>query len=194
MFAGQVIPGFGSDTAAGLVPIPQVAVHYAVFFGLGATVHLVPKTASGLGDGWAVMLPLGIACFPAASSISHMSPLAYEIAGNEPTRRVLSALGQSLFCWLLIFGCIGVCRRWLSKERVWIRYLSDSAYWLYLAHLPLVILVQLLLKTLTMPAMAKFWILLVASSTLLLATYEWGVRYTFIGARLNGPRSRNTTA
>ena len=33
---GVVSPGFGPDTSAGLLPMPQVLLYYAVFFGFGA--------------------------------------------------------------------------------------------------------------------------------------------------------------
>ena len=35
--------------------------------------------------------------------------------------------------------------RWLaSRERAWVRYVSDASYWIYLVHLPLVIWAQML--------------------------------------------------
>jgi hypothetical protein len=39
-------------------------------------------------------------------------------------------------------------------------------------------------------ALPKFIIVCVGSSILLLITYQWGVRYMFIGRLLNGPRQR----
>ncbi len=90
----------------------------------------------------------------------------------------------------MIFGCLGLCRRVLSEKRRWVRYLSDSSYWLYLVHLPLVIVGQQVLQPLAMPALVKFALLVSGLTALMLASYEWGVRYTFIGTGLNGPRRR----
>lgn len=101
-----------------------------------------------------------------------MTPWGYDLAGDELTRRTLSAVGQALFCWLLILGAVGVCRRLLSAQRPWVRYHSDSSYWLYLAHLPLVLVGQRLLQPLPLPALAKFSILLIGSTAILLASYE----------------------
>ena len=190
MFSGRVVPGFGPDTSAGILPIPSVLAHYAVFFGFGALVYVSPKAGERLGMGWQFLLALALAIYPLALSISTMAPLGYELAGDEMTRRTLSALGQSLFCWLMVLGTAGLCHRLLSTERPRLRYLSDSSYWLYLAHLPLVIVGQMLLAPLPLPALAKFSILLAASTAVLLASYEWGVRYTFIGTLLNGKRRR----
>ena len=70
------------------------------------------------------------------------------------------------------------------------RYISDSSYWLYLAHLPLVILVQWFVKDLPVPAMLNFVGIVVVVSGILLLTYEYLIRYTLIGSMLNGPKKR----
>ena len=190
MFSGLYIPGFGPDTSAGLLPIPFVLAYYAIFFFFGALVYVTPTASERLGGGWWALLPLAFAIFPAAIAVSTMNPSGYELVGDELTRRMISPLGQALFCWLMVLGSVGLCRRLLSGERRWVRYLSDSSYWLYLAHLPLVIVGQMLLQPLPLPGLAKFGLLVVGSTAILLASYEWGVRYTFVGARLNGPRTR----
>ncbi len=70
------------------------------------------------------------------------------------------------------------------------RYLSDSSYWLYLAHLPLVIFLQSLIRSRDLPAGVKFWGLLIFASAVLLGSYQLFVRYTPIGTMLNGKRTR----
>ena len=124
-----------------------------------------------LGAGCWVLLPLALVIYPAASAVLTMTPWGYELAGNELTRRTLSAVGQALF---VILGAAGVFRRLLSGERRWVRKLSDSSYWLSLAHLPLVLVGQRLLPPLPLPGLVKFSILLVGSTAILPASYEWG--------------------
>ena len=70
------------------------------------------------------------------------------------------------------------------------RYLSDSAYWLYLAHLPLVMFLQRLVRYWDLPAAVKFVGICFVTSAILLVSYEYLVRYTFIGATLNGRKTR----
>ena len=70
------------------------------------------------------------------------------------------------------------------------RYISDSSYWLYVAHLPLIIVIQAVMRTWPIPAFAKFSIVCMLTGTLLLVSYEYCVRYTPIGAMLNGARKR----
>ena len=70
------------------------------------------------------------------------------------------------------------------------RYISDSSYWLYIVHLPLVLLVQWLVREWTIPVFFKFGMVLIAVTVLLLLSYQCFVRYTPIGTLLNGPRKR----
>ena len=89
-------------------------------------------------------------------------------------------------------GSIGVCRRLLSGESKTMRYISDSSYWLYLVHLPLVLLAQWFVREMPVPAFVKFTGMTIVISAFLLLTYEYGVQYTLIGRILNGPRQRTT--
>ena len=70
------------------------------------------------------------------------------------------------------------------------RYISDSSYWLYVAHLPLILVAQAVVMTWPMPAIAKITLVCVVTSALLLASYQLFIRYTPIGTMLNGPRKR----
>jgi peptidoglycan/LPS O-acetylase OafA/YrhL len=78
----------------------------------------------------------------------------------------------------------------LTKENWTIRYLSDSAYWLYLAHLPLVISTQILIQNWPGPAVVKCLLLTLAITGFLLLIYDKLVRYRWLGTLLNGSRTR----
>ena len=96
-----------------------------------------------------------------------------------------------LYAWLMAFGLMGLFGRLLGRERPGVRYVSDSSYWLYLVHLPLIIVGQVLLRGLELPAMVKFTLLVAGATIILLVSYQFLVRYTWIGRLLNGPRSRH---
>jgi hypothetical protein len=92
---------------------------------------------------------------------------------------------------MMTFACMGLFRRVIHAENKTIRYLSDSAYWLYLAHVPLVLAAQLLVRDWPLSASFKFLLLCAGVSGILLLSYQAFVRYTPLGILLNGPRVRS---
>ena len=98
-------------------------------------------------------------------------------------------------------GLVGIFERVLRSSRGWVRWLADSSYWIYILHLPVVTFLtfylahldrQGRLETLTgfaWSAELKFTIACVATTALGLVTYRYLVRYTALGALLNGKRA-----
>lgn len=80
-------------------------------------------------------------------------------------------------------------QRFLSSYSGWMRFVADASYWVYLVHLPIVLLLQTLLVPLEVNVWLKF--AFTTSSTLVacMATYVVFVRYTPIGWMLNGKRT-----
>ncbi|MCZ6836508.1 MAG: acyltransferase family protein [Planctomycetota bacterium] len=190
MNSGGTIPGFGPDTSAGILPIPHVLAYYAIFFGFGALMYNVPGAADRLGQSWWIQLPLAALIFPFALGLAIQAEWTQELIRNEYLFRVLATLGQVLYAWLMIFGLMGLFEKVLSRERPQVRYISDSSYWLYLVHLPLIIAGQVLLRNVNLPAFVKFSLLLGVTLVILLGSYQFLVRYSWVGRLLNGPRAR----
>ena len=175
--------GFGPDTSEGLIPAPQVLVYYACFFGFGALAY--DQRGRGgeplmdvVGRRWVIQLAVGtVVLFPAGLAL---------LEGLWSA----SALLQIVFAWTMSFGLIGLFRRFMSGARFRVRYLSDASYWMYLAHLPLVFVAQGIVARLGLPALVDFVVMCVAVTAVLLVTYRYVVRYTFVGRLLNGRRTR----
>lgn len=96
--------------------------------------------------------------------------------------------GYGFATWLLIFGMLGLFRRFLSNPSHRLRYLSDSSYWLYLIHLPLQYELSLYLNGLNLNGFIKFLIYNVISFAILIPSYHYLVRSTWLGLWLNGRR------
>ncbi len=167
---------FGPDTSLGILPQPHLLVYYAIFFGFGMSVFISGEKADGLGRLWPWHLLGTCLCFPAA-----LATMA---------NPVVTAVPQILFAWLMCFGFIGLFRRWCSSESRVMRYVSDSAYWLYLMHIPLVIVIACLMQTWKLPIFLKLSMICTSTTLILLVTYQLFVRYTWIGLVLHGPRDR----
>jgi peptidoglycan/LPS O-acetylase OafA/YrhL len=104
--------------------------------------------------------------------------------------RPISALLQVTYAWVMTFGLMGLFRRLLTSANDTIRYISDSSYWLYLAHVPLIIGAQMMVRDWPIPATAKFTLVCGGVTAFLLITYQTLVRYMWLGRFLNGPRKR----
>ncbi|MFN0129329.1 MAG: acyltransferase family protein [Verrucomicrobiales bacterium] len=181
--------GLGPDTSMGLIPMPHVLVYYAIFFFFGVLYFDCDDREHRLGGDWRWMLP---------STLLIIFPVAMEFTTGIfqfrdallPARfhRAASVVLQSLFAWGMCSGSIGLFRALLTRENRFIRYLSDSSYWLYLAHLPLCIAGQAIISQWRGPVWLKLSLFSLSLTAFLLLTYHFLVRYTWVGRLLNGPR------
>jgi ABC-type multidrug transport system ATPase subunit len=89
-----------------------------------------------------------------------------------------------------VFAILGLALRFLANESPARRYVADASYWIYLVHLPIVALMQVLVAKLPWHWSIKFPFLLAASFAILFLSYHWLVRFTIIGEILNGQRRR----
>jgi hypothetical protein len=96
------------------------------------------------------------------------------------------ALAYGLATWTWTLGLVGFALARLSDHSPVRRYLADASYWIYIAHLPLVMVLQLLVAQMTVAWWIKFPILVVVAFAILLASYELLVRHSWLGAWLNG--------
>ena len=184
------IPVFGPDISLGLIPLPHVLGYYGLFFTFGALLY-DRHSRSGellvdnLGRRWWIVLPVTIVI---------IFPLGLALTFAEDNRSwELASVAQVAYTWAMCIGLIGLFRSMLCRERRGVRFLSDASYWMYLAHVPLVIAAQMLVRNWNMAAAAKFLLICVAVCALLLVTYRAFVRYTPIGTLLNGKRIRPRT-
>lgn len=179
--ASMEFPSYGADTSTGLLPMPHVFAYYAIFFGFGALYFHYIQEAGEDTKHWALNLGLGIFI---------VYPISlYQIFEIEDKSLFTLALG-AVYPWLITFGLMGLFRKFFAHENKWMRYVSDASYWLYLAHLPLIILLQGVMQNWTAPALFKFTLIGVSITLVLLVMYEYLVRYRWLGRFLNGKREK----
>jgi peptidoglycan/LPS O-acetylase OafA/YrhL len=110
----------------------------------------------------------------------------YFLVDRTEFSNALHASIRSLTCWFFIFGFTGMFLRYFSKHSPLMRYVSDSAYWVYLLHLPLTAFLPGLIGGWDVPAILKFTIVASGTTFICFFTYHYLVRSTFIGEFLNG--------
>ena len=180
MAARGAIPNFGPDTFSSIIPMPYIPIYYAIFFFCGAFYYDCDDSDGKVGKQWIITMPLALlVIFPVVLTVE-LSP-GWLGKFRDPALLVLKAM----YAWLMVFSLIGISRELISREnRVW-RYLSDVAYWLYLAHLPLLLVVQEMIRTWPLPAVAKFGLICFGVTGILLLIHQFFLRYTYLGTLLN---------
>jgi hypothetical protein len=176
LFMGQSMSGFyGPDTAFGLLPMPHLLLFYGCFYFFGAGTFAAEGMETRLGGRWPLLLPAAAAVFV----------VGIVTIGLRPAAAVL----QPAYAWAMSLGLIGFFHRFFPRPSARVMRLADASYWMYLAHVPLVLAAQLAVREWPLPGNAKFLMILAMATAVLLVTYEWCVRDTVIGRLLNGPRA-----
>lgn len=169
----------------GILPDPKLFTYYASFFFFGVFFF---QRAFEIRRWWTAGVPVAVILTYPAVLVTLWPEL---FLGVTPAwAHPATVLLQASYSWLMCFGLMALFRLIAARERTWVRYLSDSSYWLYICHLPLILLGQMLLVGWPVSVHLKFVLLCVGVIAILLSTYHLGVRYTVVGTVLNGPRTR----
>lgn len=190
----MVEPVFGSDTAISIIPNPAIFSYYFCFFVFGAFFY---QRGMAVDRWWICALIPAAAAFYVGYRLLQQYHLLFEGAGPETALlfkhelTLIAAPLEAVFAWLMCFGLMGFFYWFAARPSFTWRYLSDASYWMYLSHLPLVLVGQWLVIGWPISHHLKFLLLCVVVTAIVLVTYQFGVRYTFIGNALNGPRTRS---
>ena len=88
----------------------------------------------------------------------------------------------------LAYSLIGLFLRYMNRPSSRWRYMADASYWIYIVHVPFVIMLPLLFTSIPLPGIVKLALVVTMATGLILLTYRYFVRSTFIGKQLNGRR------
>jgi peptidoglycan/LPS O-acetylase OafA/YrhL len=174
----------------GFLPVPSKLLYYAVFFGAGGLLYRKRRSLGAQGPGESSNLLTAAVAFSGALPLIHQ-----ELGAGLPGawRAVLAGL-LSLYGWLAAFGLFRTFFATRRGQNPVTRYLAESSYWVYLVHLPFVVLAQVAVARIPVIAAVKFLLSLLAGLSLSLLTYEACARYTWVGAALNGVRRQRAAA
>ncbi len=139
---------------------------------------------------WAARWPLhlSVAVLATIGCLLHVGLAPKLVPATQDAATVAYAIGYAIAGWSWAFAIVGLGLRFLSGHSPVRRYLADASYWIYIAHLPLVMALQVAMSRVQWPWVVEFALVLTMSFALLLSSYELLVRNTFIGAWLNGRR------
>lgn len=182
------IPFFGIPTPdTGLIPNPVALTAFGTAFGLGFLLDRRRDLLGRIERLWPVftVVALGVgagALVLAGGTAPQLSPV------TDPNLRAALAAVMALAIFASTFAVLALALRFASGRSAVRRYLADSSYWVYLIHLPLVMVGQVLVVNAALPWFVKFGLVIGGTMVLSLLTYELLIRHSFMGRWLNGRR------
>ena len=170
--------------SASFVPPLETLAYYGLFFATGYILYAQRE-----------LLPLLRRDYRGYTAVALLAAVL-AVAGTQAvevgTRRYALLVGvpTAVLTWAALFALLGWFHRWFARPSARVRWVADSAYWLYLAHFPLVAAGFLVGMRLGLPLGVNVLVTPSVTIALLLVTYRYGVRYTAVGRLLHGPRER----
>jgi glucan biosynthesis protein C len=181
---------FGVRTPdSSLVTNSQAWIGFGTAFGFGWLLHRQIDLIKILEQRWVLNLVLSIVLIAVSFLMAGASTLR-PLPPNYEIMRLTGAACYALAIWTTTFAVIGLALRFLSGFSPLRRYLADASYWLYLIHLPILMALQVAVSQLDWPGLVKFAMIMLVSLPVMFASYQYLVRYSFIGTVLNGRRMR----
>lgn len=127
----------GLDTPLGFVVDPAVLAYEGAFFAWGWLVHSRPdELPRAAHRSW---LAFGLAVVALALVLPTLR------AGGEVPAYAIGASGA--FSLLLVDATVGLCVRIGSTPRRWVRQASEASFAIYIVHLPIVVLLQIVVAS-----------------------------------------------
>lgn len=180
------LPWFGIPTPdRSLYPNLPASIAFGSAFVFGWWLHRSPSLMRRWARHWrwhlAVALGTTVACLA--------------LVGVAPAKPAMTDVRTALYAALYAWGgwswavaLTGLALRYLDRPSPARRLLADASYWIYLMHLPLVMLLQVYAVRLPGPAPVRFAAVVAITLVVLLASYRLFVRRTWLGAFINGRR------
>jgi ABC-type multidrug transport system ATPase subunit/peptidoglycan/LPS O-acetylase OafA/YrhL len=177
-----------------LTPQLPALVAYGTAMTVGWLLHRQLPLLQGFERRWLAHLVVAIGATVFLSL--NVSPSVLAAPAQPGFDKALLSSAYVFALWSWNFAIIGFGLRFLSAESAVRRYIADSSYWLYLAHLPVVAAFGVIVGHWPLHWSVKFPLVLAASFAVLFASYHYLVRSTVLGQWLNGkryPRKRVVT-
>ncbi|MBI2261198.1 MAG: acyltransferase family protein [Caulobacterales bacterium] len=182
------IPFFGIPTPdKGFVPNPAALTAFGSAFGLGVLLDRRRDLLGRIERLWPVFTIVALGAGAAALVLSG-GPVPPLTPMTDPQLKASTAAIYALAVFASTLAVAALSLRFLSGYSAVRRYLADASYWIYIVHLPLVMVGQVLLLDAPLPWWGKLAAIFGGVMAAALVSYELLVRHTFIGRWLNGRR------
>jgi glucan biosynthesis protein C len=162
---------------------PAALLIYGFFFFLGWWLRKCSDLLDFFAERWKILISLSVI----ASSLAFLCELQLLTRGGSSQLMWMASIANAFTLSLAVLGWIGFFVSVFNRPSPIARYLADSSYWVYLIHLPIIIALQVLVSDWS-SVVAKVFFINAVTFAITLLSYQWLVRYTWIGRLLNGQR------
>lgn len=139
------------DTPLGFAIDPINLVYFGSFFAWGWLVAARPSALPAMARG----APLYLVA--AAALIAAVVPTLLTLRDHVDLPPPLTATAAAAIgSWALVLALIGGCQRWLAAPPRFLIRLADASLWIYVAHFPIVIALQLVTSQLVGPGPVEY--------------------------------------
>jgi peptidoglycan/LPS O-acetylase OafA/YrhL len=166
-----------------LVLDPAALLIYGFFFTIGWWLRKRSELLDIFAKRWKVLISLSVI----ASSFAFYCELQRVTVGGGAELMWMASIANAFTLSLAVLGWIGFFVSVFNNPSPITRYIADSSYWVYLIHLPIIITLQVMVSDWS-SVVAKILFINVVTFAITMLSYEYLVRYTWIGRWLNGQR------
>ena len=169
--------------------------YYGIFFAVGWILFSSQYLLDAISHYWKPMLVFSVIAFvivyqfyPRTMTLSEaIDPKGY---APDPFIKVLLATLRAFISVYMVLALLSIGKKFFNRENNIFRYMSQSSYWVYLVHLPIVLFIQLLLADKDWNLWLKYCLTVVLTFMISLLSYQLLVRHTPIGWMLNGRKNK----
>ncbi len=171
---------------ASLIPQLRSVLLYTAFFSYGWLLARQPALIDSYRLRWRRYPIIAAVALVPQLALLYLVTRAGVVA--PPWLRIVFFANYALVGWSLTLAMLALSARFFAEPNRFVRYAADASYWMYLVHLPLVLLVGFGLAQLALPWPVELGLAHLLVLPALLLSYHLLVRSTWVGVLLNGRR------
>lgn len=171
---------------AGVMPHAAALVGFGLAFGYGFLLDRRRDLLDRIARWSPLFLIVAVAAGVAAWGL--VGGPSIEPMVERTQEKAVAAAVVALAVYSSTLAAMGLALKFLSGHSPVRRYLADASYWVYILHLPLVMLAQVQVQDWPGPWWAKLGSVSLGVLAVCLVTYELLIRHGFMGRWLNGRR------
>ena len=160
-------------------------IYYCSFFVMGYIIHHHREILVSFVKYLPWFVVISLVLLPLAM-IATASEFDADIVSDEVHGRAV--IVNAFLTWSLIYMFMGLFLHFLDFASPWILYISNSSYWVYLSHMPVISFAAWLMLPFELPAIIKFLIIASVTTIACFSSYHYLIQNSWVSHLLNGMR------